>query len=55
MKHKQKVTLARKLSGKQTKHFDSPEWLARKEKIQKRVLQRDAAQRLSKEAQAEAN
>ena len=38
MKHKEKVKIARKLSGKMTNHFISSEWDTRKERIEKRVF-----------------
>ncbi len=37
MNHKQKVKLARRMSGKQSGHFESPQWEERKAKIEKRI------------------
>ena len=51
-----KSTLARRISGKQTGHFESPEWEARKVQIKLRVIQGEevamqrAIQRKLKEA-----
>jgi hypothetical protein len=36
MKHKDKVKLARKMSGRQTNHFTSSEWNDRKEMIERK-------------------
>lgn len=38
MKHKQKVKIARKISGKSTNHFTSAEWTDRSKKIAKKVF-----------------
>lgn len=37
MTHKEKATLARKISGKQTSHFESDEWQARKDEIARKI------------------
>jgi len=37
MNHKQKATLARRLSGKMTRHFESSEWGYRRELIAERA------------------
>ena len=42
LNHKQKVKLARKLSGRQTGHFDSPEWEKRRNIIAQRVKRKEA-------------
>ena len=41
LNHKQKVKLARKLSGRQTGHFDSPEWEKRRNIIAQRVKRKE--------------
>ncbi len=41
MTHKEKVKLARKISGKQTGHFDSPEWEAHTKQIKEKVEYRE--------------
>jgi len=40
LSHKQKVKLARKISGKQTGHFTSPQWMSRALSISKRVIKK---------------
>ena len=45
MKHKQKVKLAKKLSGRHKGHFESPQWESRKTAIRNRVLRREAKQK----------
>ncbi|MEK6880681.1 MAG: hypothetical protein AABY22_13775 [Nanoarchaeota archaeon] len=45
MKHKQKVKLAKKLSGKHKGHFESPQWENRKIAIRNKVLKREARQK----------
>ena len=40
MKHKNKLKLARRLSGKQRGAFQSKEWQARKTSIEKKVQKR---------------
>ena len=42
LNHKQKVKLARKLSGRQTGHFDSPEWEKRRNIIAQRVKRKES-------------
>jgi len=41
MNHKEKVKLAKKLSGRHTRHFESPEWQAHKEAIARKVEKRE--------------
>lgn len=49
MTHRQKQLLARKLSGKTTRHFESQEWQTHKDQVAKQVLAKEEkAQSLSK-------
>ena len=41
MKHKDKLKLARRLSGKQSGAFQSKEWEARKMSIRKKIKKRE--------------
>lgn len=45
MNHKDKVKLARKLSGKQTKHFLSNEWDTHVNNVEKKVKSIEAKQK----------
>lgn len=47
MTHKNKVTLARRMSGKQSQHFQSNEWDKRKIAIKIRVAKREKKELMS--------
>ena len=48
MTHKEKVKLAKRLSGRQKNYFDSPEWQSRKSRIEEMVKKKEEQKKASK-------